>query len=231
MSSLPPLLLVDDEPTLRRTLEAILEFGGFESDAVENAAEALERLRSKAYSGILLDLGLPDVDGAELIRTIRAESDIPILVVSGRATDNVSALDLGADDFIAKPFLPDELLARVRAVLRRNNPGAMPPMSAPTPTEVEEEAEEAGVEETYLREGTLEAKLFSFLLERSDELVPTEDLLDALWGERTDQAQNHLRVLVAKLRIRLKAEGQKLLILNEWGKGYRMTGATDRIRK
>jgi len=224
LSTTHKLLLVEDEPTLRFTLEAILDFGGYQRDSVESAREALERLKTHSYAGVILDLGLPDIDGAQLIRTIREQSEIPILVVSGRADEKISVLDLGADDFVSKPFLPDELLARIRAILRRHKANAVPiiGMSA---LNVEE------TDDPNLREGTLEAKLFNYLLERVNELVPTEELLFALWGETGDAAQNHLRVLLAKLRVRLKAEGQRLLIVNEWGKGYRLTRVAEVAEK
>lgn len=115
------LLLIEDEPALLAILQAAVAFGGFESDHATNGEQALQRLREDAFDAVLLDLGLPDTEGNELLPVVRDITDAPIIVVSGRGSeqDKIMALDLGADDFVAKPFLPGELLARIRAALRR----------------------------------------------------------------------------------------------------------------
>lgn len=223
MSEVSHILLIEDEPALRYTLEAILNFGAFSSDGAATALEALEKLRSRDYAAILMDLGLPDVDGATLIQSIRAHSDIPILVVSGREQDKVLALDLGADDFVTKPFLPDELLARIRAVLRRHRSHTTPFLLTETHGPSGGRPGRDDDAEPHLRMGTLEAKLFDYLQRHADQTVPTEDLTETLWGENSDEANNHLRVLIAKLRSKLSAQGSQISILNEWGRGYRLS--------
>ncbi len=115
------LLLVEDDPALLAVLKAAVAYGGFASHSVSTAAAAALAVQTGGFDALLLDLGLPDTEGDELLPRLRSLTDIPIIVVSGRAAerDKIEALDRGADDFIAKPFLPGELLARVRAALRR----------------------------------------------------------------------------------------------------------------
>src|SRR5688572_1302652 len=115
------ILLVEDDPPLMTVLQASMEYGGFKGESVRTGRDALEAFKSRKFDAVLIDLGLPDLDGGEVLRTLRAISDVPILVVSGRESerDRIEALDHGADDFIPKPFLPGELLARIRAALRR----------------------------------------------------------------------------------------------------------------
>jgi DNA-binding response OmpR family regulator len=112
---------VEDDPGLLAVLQASLSYGGFASEAVSKGEDAVRALQQRSFDGVLLDLGLPDCEGGELLPRLREMSNIPIIVVSGRGTerDKIEALDLGADDFVAKPFLPGELLARIRAALRR----------------------------------------------------------------------------------------------------------------
>src|SRR5687768_3384990 len=115
------ILLVEDDPPLLTILQAAMSYGGFKSEAARSGAEAIEAFRNRRFDAVLVDLGLPDLDGTDLLHTLREISDVPILVVSGRDTerDKIDALDRGADDFIPKPFLPGELLARIRSALRR----------------------------------------------------------------------------------------------------------------
>jgi len=121
------ILVIEDDPAVLTILEAAIAYGGFESRSVRSGLEAIEIFRSERFDAVLLDLGLPDIEGGDLLRALRGISSLPILVVSGRASeaDKIEALDLGAVDFVAKPFMPGELLARIRAALRR--PGQAEP--------------------------------------------------------------------------------------------------------
>ncbi len=127
------ILIVEDEPSLLAVLQAAVAFGGFKSDSVESGALALETFRAGDFDAVLMDLGLPDMEGGELLSAFRAFTDVPIIVVSGRGTerDKIEALDLGADDYVPKPFLPGELLARIRAALRRHQTQSEPGLGAP----------------------------------------------------------------------------------------------------
>ena len=209
VSTIPQILLIEDEPAMLHLLEATMAYGGLKSDAAPSASEALIRLETNEYDAVLLDLGLPDADGARVIESIRNNSDVPILVVSGRGTerDKIAALDLGADDYIAKPFLPGELLARIRAALRRN------PAKEEIPTRLPARR---------LRLSPLEKKLFALLEDRAGEVVTNDEITDALWGTTSASGISHLRVLVAHLRRKLKTHREPIEIANEWGSGYVM---------
>ena len=115
------ILLVEDDPALLSILQAAMSYGGFKGEAAASGADAIAAFKARPFDAVLVDLGLPDLDGTDLLHSLRELSDVPILVVSGRDTerDKIDALDRGADDFIPKPFLPGELLARIRSALRR----------------------------------------------------------------------------------------------------------------
>ena len=158
------ILLVEDDAALLTILEAAVAHGGFSSEAVGSGAAAVEAFRSRPFDAVLIDLGLPDRDGGEVLQALREASDVPILVVSGRDSerDKVEALDKGADDFIAKPFLPGELLARIRSALRRHR-GEQGPA-------------EAGVRATEMRDPISVGPLILDPLHRSAELRPVFQL-------------------------------------------------------
>lgn len=208
-------------------LEATLEYGGFGADVATSALDALQRLSDRAYDAVLLDLGLPDLDGSHLIKTLRSNSDVPIMVVSGRGTeqDKITSLDLGADDFIAKPFLPGELLARIRAVLRRRGAGVMVPandinggngaLQAPEPP---------GRDVPFAR---LEGRLFTLLEARGDDVVTYDEIIDAIWGQGKPRGQSHVRVLIGQLRRKLEMQNSPYKIRSERGAGYRLWKAPD----
>lgn len=122
------VLIVEDDPAVAIMLDAAVRYGGFESHSVGLGADAIAHVRAGGFTTILLDLGLPDYDGTDLLRELRSLTNVPILVVSGHDTeaDKIEALDAGADDYIPKPFLPGELLARLRATLRRYGGDGLP---------------------------------------------------------------------------------------------------------
>lgn len=217
MSKAPHLLLVEDEPAMLHILQATMEYGGLTSDVASTSVEAMNRLRETQYDAIVTDLGLPDLEGTHFIESLRSKSSIPIIVVSGRGTerDKIDALDRGADDFIAKPFLPGELLARIRAVLRRH-----PDMAAP-----ERDMRERG----DVRLAPLEQKLYDLLRSRADDVVSNDEILETVWGEKQRGPAN-LRLLVLNLRRKLTAHGEPVEISNVWGDGYRLTRASPDYR-
>lgn len=214
MNAVPHLLLVEDDPATLHVLEATLEYGGFGSDVAPTALEALQRINQRDYDAVLLDLGLPDVDGAHLIKTLRTQSDVPIVVVSGRGTEQekIAVLDLGADDFIAKPFLPGELLARIRAVLRRRGPYVMPIPGANLGSR----------EPGEMKLARLEGKLFNLLERRGDEVVGYQEIIDEIWGPEKERGQSHVRVLIGQLRRKLESQGSRDRIKSVRGSGYRL---------
>lgn len=223
----PHLLLVEDDPATLHVLEATLQYGGFGSDVATTALDALQRLSDRTYDAVLLDLGLPDLDGSHLIKTLRTNSDVPIMVVSGRGTeqDKIESLDLGADDFIAKPFLPGELLARIRAVLRRRGPSM-----ALAANDVQADQNGAQASDTptdEVRFARLEGRLFNLLEARGDDVVTYDEIVDAIWGREKLRGQSHVRVLVGQLRRKLEAQDSPWKIRSERGAGYRLWKSPD----
>ena len=226
-TSAPYLLLVEDDPATLHVLEATLEYGGFGSDIATTALDAMQRLTDRSYDAVLLDLGLPDLDGSHLIKTLRTNSDVPIMVVSGRGTeqDRITSLDLGADDFIAKPFLPGELLARIRAVLRRRGPSM-----AIAANDINDENAGFQLPQTTERDvpfARLEGRLFNLLEGRGDDVVTYDEIIDAIWGKNKPRGQSHVRVLVGQLRRKLEMQNSPYKIRSERGSGYRLWKAPD----
>lgn len=210
------VLIIEGDPAVSHVLQASLMFGGFTSEAFDSAWEALERLNTGRFSAMLLDVSSLDLDGVQLIKTIRSRYEIPIIVTSDRAfeDDVVTALDAGAEDFVAKPFRPRELLARVRAVLRRGRS-----FNAEV-TEPSERTGRQGFKEHKL--SRQEIKLLDFLQSRSGEFATTEEIVQSVWGSGADRGNAHVRVLVATLRRKLKLAGDPNQILNQRGLGYRL---------
>lgn len=218
------VLVVDDEPQIRRALKTGLTARGYEVLDAAAGAEALDTLATRQADVVILDLGLPDLDGTEVIRRLRTWSDVPVIVltVRDRQDDKIGALDAGADDYVTKPFDMEELLARLRATLRR----AQPPDRTP-----------------ILRIGDVEIDFGRKLVTRSDERIhftPTEYslleqmatnpgkllthswLLQKVWGTGYTQETHYLHVYVRQLRQKLGDDtGIPKLIITEPGVGYR----------
>lgn len=216
------ILIVDDEPHVRRLLAAILSRGGYD---VAQAADARSAMQLVARAeAVLLDLGLPDRDGLELLSDIRRVSAAPVLVVSAReaAAEKVAALDLGADDYVTKPFDGDELLARLRAALRRR--GAEP-ARAVTAGDVVIDTErrsvtKAGAEVHLTRK---EYGVLAMLAAHPGRIVTHAQLLTAIWGPAHVADIAYLRVAARALRVKLEDDpARPTLIRNEPGIGYRL---------
>ncbi|MCJ8157461.1 response regulator transcription factor [Sphingomonas sp. LaA6.9] len=222
------VLIVEDEPTLLHVLEATLEYGGFESVVARTGRAAVELFDSGGIDAVLLDLGLPDLDGSELLKQLRERSNLPIIVVSGHDTesDRIAALDLGADDFVPKPFLPGELLARIRAALRRYETPAAAAETAGADSDtlnidpVQPLVTVSG-EIIYLT--THEHKLLTTLAARMDRAVTVDEIVTEIWGSADPLHQGNLRVLIHKLREKIEANPKApRFLLTVHGIGYRL---------
>jgi two-component system KDP operon response regulator KdpE len=218
-------LVVDDEPQIRRAMRASLTAHGFEVRTVGTGEEAIVAVADHAPDLVLLDLGLPDLDGTEVIRRLRSFSDVPIIVLSvrDRQADKVAALDAGADDYVTKPFGMEEVLARSRAALRRSHAGEpSEPVLSFGDLQVDlgrrlVRREGEGVHLTKTEYALLEA-----FVTNPGKLLTHQWLLRRIWGPGYAEESHYLRVYVRALRGKLgDAAAAPRLILTEPGVGYR----------
>jgi two-component system KDP operon response regulator KdpE len=220
------LLVVDDEAQIRRLLRAALERSGHEVVAAEDARQALSLLGIERPDLVLLDLGLPDRDGLELLPLIRARSNARVLVISAREAteEKVAALDLGADDFVTKPFDTDELLARVRVALRRRASVAAPAGAGRLGTvEVDLSERKVRRDGAEVRLTPKEWGLLAELARHPGRVITHGQLLRGVWGPAHERDVEYLRVTVRGLRAKLEEDpARPALILNEPGVGYRL---------
>ncbi len=220
------VLVVDDDPTILRTLRINLRARGFEVETVTNGRDALSTVADEWADVILLDLGLPDIDGIEVLRRIRLLGSVPVVVLSARheSDDKVEALDEGADDYVTKPFGMDELMARVRAALRRggeSRPSTPPFVCDDFVLDFDERHCEARGELVHLT--PTEWRLLDELARHDGRLVPHQNLLKAAWGPSYGQESNYLRVYANHLRRKLEPDpGRPVHLITEPGIGYRL---------
>jgi two-component system KDP operon response regulator KdpE len=220
------VLLVDDDLHIRRLLQSTLARGGYEAIEATTAAEALELVGRSEPDAILLDLGLPDRDGLEIIQLLRQRTPAPILVVSAReATDQkVAALDLGADDYVTKPFDSDEVLARLRAALRNKLivQGASPTVRAGTlAIDLTNREVTRDGEEVHLTRK--EFAVLQQLAQHPGRVVTHQKVMEATWPHEADRRVDYLRIVVRNLRQKLEQDpARPQLIINELGVGYRL---------
>jgi two-component system KDP operon response regulator KdpE len=247
------VLIVEDEPALLRALRIDLRARGYEVMTAVRGQDALEQAARRPPDAVLLDLGLPDRDGTEVIRELRGWSMAPVIVLSGRtsAQDKIGALDAGADDYVTKPFSMDELLARLRAALRREEaarPGTVvrlgrwqvdlsactvtagPDGTAPDGTAPDGAAPDGGPPgdeppddgpDTVHLTPT-EWRLLEVLLRAPGQLIPATRLLEAVWGPGFERNSHYLRFHMARLRRKLEDDPPRpRYLLTEPGMGYR----------
>jgi len=221
------ILIVDDEPQIIRALRAGLVGRGYDVESASSGREALERFRSRAPNLVVTDLTMPGMDGAELCRAIRAVSDVPVIVLSVRGEERtkVESLDAGADDYVTKPFSLDELLARIRAALRR---ASSSPTVAPQTVfdvgdfHVDVEGHLVAVGGKPVRLTPKEFELLAFLVKNWGRVVTHEAVLRAIWGVGYAQQVEYLRVFVGQLRKKIEPDpAHPRYLLTEPWVGYR----------
>ncbi len=221
------ILVVDDEPAIRRLVRGALERAGHDVAEAATAAEALTAARREGCELVLLDLGLPDRDGIELVPLIKAMDRAVIVLTARDATaEKVAALDLGADDYIVKPFDTEELLARVRAALRHRtsaaNNGGVVAIGALLIDLPARRVLRGGAEVKLTRK---EYAVLAELARHPDRVVTHTHLLRAVWGEAHRDDVEYLRVTMRGLRLKLEDDAASpILLKNEPGVGYRLTG-------
>ena len=226
----PRILLVDDEVAIQRALGPLLRGRGYDVEIAGAGQDALRMFDSRPHDLVVLDLGLPDLEGTEVCRRIRAVSKVPIIVLSARAeeTDKVAALDLGADDYVTKPFGPDELLARIRVALRRvaaDQPAEAGVFEAGDIT-IDYDRHRVMRDGVELRLTPKEFELLSLLARNHDRVLTHRAIVKAIWGPNAVEQPEHVWTLVAQLRKKIEPDpASPRFLLSEPWVGYRFATA------
>ena len=220
------ILVVDDDPQIRRVMRTTLVVQGYEVADARSGEEAIERFRDDKYDLILLDMNMPGMDGIATCHEIRSSSDVAIVMLTVRDTekDKVTALDAGADDYVTKPFSTPELLARVRAALRRvpNNPETGPQFIKAGELEIDLQARRVKLGGNVVRLTPKEFELLRHLALHPNVPVPHMKLLQAVWGPDYGEEVEYLRVFINQLRKKIEKDpSNPQLILTEPWIGYR----------
>jgi two-component system, OmpR family, response regulator ResD len=225
------VLVVDDEPMVRDVLARYLERGGFEVEAVGDGARALGAFEARRPDLVLLDLMLPRVDGFEVFRRIRMRANVPVIMITarGQTTDRIVGLDIGADDYVSKPFSPGEVVARVRSVLRRSTtePSAEPEQEVIRfdGLEIDRTSREVRVAGNAVTLTPREFDLLAFLASHPRRVFSRIQLLDEIWDVAFDGDPATVTVHIRRLREKIEADAshpQRLVTV--WGAGYRFVG-------
>lgn len=221
------ILIVEDEPELLRALSINLRARKYEVETANDGATALRLASRNPPALVILDLGLPDMDGTEVIHGLRGWSQTPIVVLSAREgqSDKVDALDAGADDYLTKPFGMDELLARIRAALRRAQPAESEPVIRTSRFTIDLAAKRVTTNSGPVRLTPTEWHLLEILAKNTGKLVSRQQLLTEVWGPAYARETNYLRVYMAQIRQKLEADpSHPRHIITEPGMGYRFEG-------
>ena len=219
------MLVVDDEPQIRRSLQVNLERSGYAVETVESGEEALSSFRNRRPDVVILDLIMPGMGGVEVVRRIRESSTVPIIVLSamGEVARKVEALELGADDYMTKPFGMDELLARIHSLLRRAAGAHGPqPVFIAGDLCVNFDRREVTLDQKPVKLTPTEYDLLKYMIEHAGKVLTHRMLLQEVWGQAyVDQAQ-YLRVFIGQLRKKLEKDPTRpRFILTDPGVGYR----------
>ena len=219
------VLVVDDDPAILRTLSINLRARDYDVETAADGRSALQIVDERMPDVVILDLGLPDLDGVEVLKRLRAYTQVPVVVLSARheSDDKVEALDEGADDYVTKPFDMEELLARVRAAIRRSGSEGAPLVveSGDVRLDITERlATRAGKD---VRLTPTEWHIVEVLARREGRLVRQTELLREVWGPAYDRETNYLRVYLAQIRRKLETDPSRpRIFITDPGIGYRM---------
>ena len=226
------ILLVDDELPIQRALAPLLRSRGYDVDVASSGVDALSAVGSRPPDLMVLDLGLPDLEGTEVCRRVRKTSQLPIIVLTARGSDSdkVAALDLGADDYVTKPFSPDELLARIRVALRRvfseDQPDTGTLQVGGLTIDFSRRRVVRGTDE--LRLTPKEFELLALLARNADRVLTHGTILREIWGANAVNQPEHLWVLVAQLRKKIEPDpSHPRYVISEPWVGYRLSTSSD----
>ena len=222
------ILVVEDEAPIRKFLRAGLEGQGYRLVEAQDGKDGIAQAATRSPDLVLLDLGLPDIDGLEVVRRVREWSAMPIIVLTarGRDDDKVRALDAGADDYVTKPFSMPELLARLRAALRRHTrleSGGADSVVEVGPLRIDLPRRHVTLDGTEITLTPIEYRLLTTLARQAGRVLTRESLLREVWGPGHATQHHYLRVYMAQLRHKIEADpARPKLLLTETGVGYRM---------
>jgi two-component system KDP operon response regulator KdpE len=231
MSTPASILLVDDEPAIQRAVGPLLRSRGYDVTIAGTGAEALRLAAERPPDLIVLDLGLPDLEGTEVCRRVRLGSTVPIVVLSARGAeeDKVQALDLGADDYVTKPFGPEELLARIRVALRRRQAAATADAGTHTfgALAIDYDRRRVIRDGEEIRLTPKELELLSLLARNHDRVLTSRAILTAIWGANAAEQPEHLWTLMAQLRKKIEVDpaNPRYLVSEPWV-GYRFVSGS-----
>ncbi len=221
------ILVVDDDVQIRRVLRATLTAARYQTDTAASAEEALEMMKDRKYHLVLLDLRMPGVDGLELCRLLRANSDSEIIILSVRSieADVIAGLDAGADDYVVKPFRTPELLARIRSALRRSTASfdSGPPKLILDSVEIDFRNRRVTVAGKVMRLTPKEFEVLHYFAARPEKPIPHEEILSAIWGPEHAGHHEYLRAFIKQLRKKIEPEPARprFLITEPWV-GYKL---------
>ena len=225
------ILVIDDDPHVRRFLRVALSGHGHPVVEAATVAEGLAEIRRSPPSVVLLDLGLPDGDGLDVLRALRPDTKIPVIVLSARGQegDKVIALDAGADDYLTKPFGAGELMARIRVALRHASAageGEPPPVIENGPIKIDQPKHEVTVDGVVVHLTPIEFKILVELARQPDRVITHRQLVRAVWGSGPVDQSHTLRVHVAALRRKIESDpARPQWLVTEAGVGYRLRGS------
>lgn len=225
------ILIIDDEPHIRKLIDISLRSQGYLTLLAETGHEGLSLLAGKGADLVVLDLGLPDLDGQEVLKNLRQWSRVPVIVLTVRSGENekVALFDAGANDYVTKPFGIEELMARIRAFLRVSLlPSETGPVFDDGTLRIDLAQREVSIKGQAISLTRKEFSLLALLLEQSGRLVPQPQLLKAVWGPTHEEDTHYLRILVGKLRHKLEDDASSpRYIVTEPGVGLRFIGKDD----
>ncbi len=220
------VLIIDDEAQIRQFVRAGMELGGYRVSEAANGADALREITLHPIDLLILDLSLPDIDGAELLERIRAWTGVPVIILSVRAgeTEKVKLLELGADDYVVKPFFMSELLARAKVVLRRQSERSDGDSSLKLDRLVIDFAARAvSLDGKRLNLTPKEYRLLQVLAQHPGKVITHQNLLKTVWGQAHVNNTQYLRIFVRKLRQKIELDPNRpTILLTELGVGYRL---------
>ncbi len=227
MTTIPQILIIEDEPEIRKLLRVTLEQQGYCVSETITGSEGLKRITTYPPELVILDLGLPDMDGTEIIRIVRGWSMLPIIILSARdrEQDKVAALEAGADDYLSKPFGTNELLARIKVALRRagNNAGKEASAFEYAGLKVDLAKRIVLLNSQEIRLTPIEYKLLAMLVKHAGKVITHKQLLLEVWGKNAATQSHYLRLHTQHLREKLGDDATKpKYILTEPGIGYRL---------